>query len=103
MTEHIGFDVAKLSFVEVLDFDCGIVEEQDRPLRDLIVMADGNRAVGIDPKNTCVEIRYLGVDQGDRTYTMPSNRIKRSPELVSEMLELVDEAGIREQIEGLDR
>jgi hypothetical protein len=90
----LALDVAKQSVVEVLDTDMGTISEQDEAMRDLIYGADGNQACGVDADMQCVEVKYVGMDSSDRTYTMPVSRIKTSDDLVSTLRELSQEAGV---------
>jgi hypothetical protein len=41
----------------------------------------------------CVEIAYVGVDEGSRTYTMPETRVKSSAKLITAVREVTTDVG----------
>lgn len=89
----LAYDVAKQTLVSVISADEGTVDEQDPAMKDLIKKADGNKAVGFDTDTRCVEIAYVGVDEGSRTYTMPETRVKSSPKLITAVREVTTDVG----------
>lgn len=95
---NLAFDVPSTSFCRVVDSDVGTVGDQDPPLRDLIRRAPGNRAMGFDVETTCVKVRYIGVDPGNKTYTMPITRLRTSPTLMRELVDILGECGIRDDV-----
>lgn len=104
MTEHdledgqLAYDAASQSLVEIVDSDLGTVADQKDAMQDLIRRSDGNRACGVEPETECVEVRYVGVDEGDKEYTMPVTRIKRSRQLVEAACALSREAGVADDV-----
>lgn len=91
---QIAYDVTKQSLVEVTNTDAGTVGSQEAAMRDLILHAEGNQAVGFDDHTVCLEVEYLAIDGSSRAYTIPHTRISRSEELVGEVVRLTREAGV---------
>lgn len=95
---QLAMDVAKLSTVEVVDSDVGAIVDQKDAMRDLISSAEGNKKCGFGPETRCVEVRYVGIDSGSRTYTMPETRIKTSEQYVRAIRSLAREVGIADDL-----
>jgi len=95
---ELAFDVAKQSLVEVTNTDAGSFTDQKPAMKDLIRNADGNKAVGFNPNTPMVEVRYIGIDQGGREYTMPITRIKTTESLVDAARALTRAAGIGDAV-----
>lgn len=98
----LAMDIANQSMVEIVDPDVGTFAEQDAAMRDLISYADGNKAVGFDDDTLMVEVRYIGINPGEKTYTMPITRIETSKDLITAVGTVTQRSGIVDSIhEGL--
>lgn len=100
MTDHdfktgqLAYDVASQSLVEITNDDMGTVADQKDAMQDLIFDSRDNRACGVDEETECIEVRYVGVTDGNREYTMPVSRIWRSDALMEAIQFITQKAGV---------
>lgn len=95
-----AYDLASQSLVKVVDPDTGTIADQEPAMRDLITKSSGNQACGFEPDTATLDVRYVGVDEGDKEYRMPATRIETDEQLVERVAQLTQRAGIADEVDA---